>query len=244
MAKTIQLSGDLTISAGGCAVPGADAILLGIGAPGCPGQVFYETCLRSGQQQINTGAVLGNQFVDLDCLDGLTGIELLYIRSTAPVQLRIDPTRPEVASLVAVPAIGLAAGVLAVTVRAEDATEYSAAVDFSTTPAANAAAVANALNGALGAVGAVTPPDGPIVRIGAGGALTVTAPGIGPLSRATLTDAGTILGGTVTADGTSTDEEPFSGLLVKEFRRAPNAPTKIQISGQASIDVMGAGRSS
>jgi len=247
MSKTVEIAGTLTCSDGCCTggqFSSPNAIDLGLGPKGCASALFYQSAIRQDGVQVQTQGVVGDQFVDLDCLDGFDSIELLYLRSSAPVQLRLSPTRPEAVSVGAVPPTGFAAGVLGVRVRDEVGVEYLATVDFSVTPAADRAAVVAALNGALGALGTPTPPGAPVVALNADNGLTVTSPGLGPLSLAELQDAGPILGGTVTQQGAGFDEHPRTGLQVYEFERSPNAPTKIQISGTAVVDIFAAGRTS
>jgi hypothetical protein len=193
---------------------------------------------------IATAGLVGAVFVDVPGLDQFTAIEFLRLVSTARVRLRVNPTRPQLTGATAIPAGGVVAGSATFTVTDSVGTQYTATVTF--TGATNTPAlVMGAINGALAAVGAPVPTGGQIARL-SGTTLQIVNPGIGPSAFVELAAGapvdlglGVIL---VRATGTAQDLPDTEGIVVLQFPRSPNAPTKIQVSGVATLDIVAAGR--
>jgi hypothetical protein len=245
--KTVSIRGSVGIG-GDCGCGGSSGgpgLLLGL-LGSCGDGLLYETAISAPGVALATVGSLGQNWADVGLLDSFTSIELLALKSSAKIRLRIDPTRPALTGSISLPSGGVTSGAATFTVTDETGEEFTAAVTFSgstTTPEL----VVAAINAAFGAAGTPQPPDTTIASLD-DDFLVLTSPGLGPLASVQL-DAGAPadLGlGTaaVTEEGTSFDEFDIEGLFVKQFPRYPGAPTKIQVSGTASIDFVVAGRTS
>jgi len=251
MSKTVSLHGNITVVDGAGCGCSSDQITkpMGLGPAGsmsggcCTGGLTYDEA-AAVSVTIATVGNPGAQWVDIKALDQFTSIEFLRVVSSARIRLRINPTRPQITGVATVPPGGVTAGSATFTVTDATGVQYTAAVAFSgatNTPSL----VVGAINAALAGAGAPFPPDGQIARLVAG-VLVLVSPGIGPAAFVRLAAGapvdlglGTIL---VTVSGTSSDQPDTEGLVILQFPRSPNAPTKVQVSGTATVDIVAAGR--
>jgi hypothetical protein len=249
--KTVTLQGNITVVDGaGCGCSsGQITSPLGLGPPGsmsggcCTGGLVYDEA-AAVSVTIATVGLPGAQWVDIKALDQFTSIEFLRLVSSARIRLRINPTRPQLTGTTPIPGGGVVAGAATFTVTDSVGVQYAATVVFSgatNTPAL----VVGAINAALAGAGAPFPPDGQIARL-VGGTLVIVSPGIGPAAFVQLAAGapvdlglGIIL---IRVSGTSSDMADTEGLVILQFPRSPNAPTKVQVSGTATIDIVAAGR--
>ena len=249
--KTVSIHGTMTIGDGaGCGCSSDQTTKpLGLGPAGsmsggcCTGGMTYDEAATFSTSIATIGAV-GAAFVDLPALNAFTAIEFLRLVSSARVRLRINPTRPQMTGVSPIPPTGVL-GAATLTVTDSVGTQYTATITFNfltDTPAT----VAGAINAGLAAAGAPFPPDGQIARLSGTGAIVLVNPGIGPaafLELAAGAPADLGLGvALVRVQGTASDLPDTEGLVILQFPRAPNAPTKIQVSGTATLDIVAAGR--
>lgn len=249
MSTNLSLRGQLAIG-GTCGCSGGDSTVrelkLGGASCGCcgGGSLSYDAVIPGDGLVVSTPGLIGQNFVDLPLLDSFTAIEFLRVEASAKVRLRFNPTRPQIVGTVALPVGGVTAGAATITATRSDGATIPVTVVFSgatNTPAL----VVSAINAAFGAAGAPQPPDGPIARL-SGSFLALVNPAIGPQASIALAAGAPVdLGLGVVAvlvEGTSSDTPDFEGLYLSQFPRSPNAPTKVQVSGVATLDIVVAGR--
>ena len=247
MTDSIAIRGSLIRSPGpscGCAACQATSIGLGSSGACCDAGLAYDKSAEFSWSVATAGAI-GQAYADIPGLGQFTAIEFLYLVASAPVRLRLNPTRPQLVATAAIPGGGVVAGAATIIVTDATGVQYTATVTF-TAGTSTPALVVGAINGALAAAGAPFPPDGQIARLGTGGLLAIVNPGIGPATFVDLAvgaPSGLGLGTAhVVDEGTAQDMPPVEGLVVLQFPRSPNAPAKIQVSGVASLDIIAAGR--
>jgi hypothetical protein len=239
MTKQIEVTGSLSIYGDCCGGSGGGQTTkqLGLGAPGCASSQQYQAAV-SECIELNTG-VPGSAGVDIHCLDALTAIYLLYLRTSQHVVLR----------LYAVPASAVGNGGAYPTGFAGGETLITTIDGTVVTTTFTAAAqllidVINEINASMALAGIATPRasaengqlriDG--VETGASGTLSFAGTGaaqlgMDPGSNPTIVDA----------QGQDIDVQ---GLYISEFpRTGSNAPTAAQISGTATVEVVAAGDS-
>lgn len=240
----VQISGSVIASDScssncGAGVGGNQAVfMLGDSACGVCTQ-HYQSVVSSQQAlQVLTTGLPGAEYVDLDILDGFTGIELLVARASAKLFLRIGA---DVARTLGV------GGTFPTTFGGGETLTLdidglgSFLVTF-TAAAQLAADVANEINAAAALSGLATPravvaTSGQLelqsVLTGAEGSVEV----VGGTALATLgLTAGTSVGAGA--------DIPIQGDVLLEFPRDTSAPARIQVSGQGSITVLAGGRTS
>lgn len=234
MARIVDVNGSLTVNGSGCPVGSASQLVreLSLGRAGCGGSQQYESVVSAMITLDSTEAE------DLDCLDELTAIELLYLKSSAVMTLRVD----------ALPASGLGVGASYPTGFSGGETLVSVIDGTTITTTFSATSqtlvqVINQVNAAFALEGFVTPRADSVngqLRIqgvetavdGQNGIVSFSGTGAAALgfSSPTIT----------TAQG---KDLKIYGTYLHEFPRAPEAPTKIQAFGSAVIDLVAAGRS-
>lgn len=230
---------------GGCSSGDQATQQLGLGGAGCcDGGLTYDAVIPGDGLVVATAGLIGQNFVDLPIFDSFTAIEFLKVKSSSKVRFRFNPTRPTLTGSAPLPVGGVTAGSAVITATKSDGTTIPVTVNFSGASNMPALVVA-AINAAFGAAGAPQPPDGPIARL-SGSTLVLVNPGIGPSASLAL-DAGAPadLGlGVVAVSvvGTSQDTPDIEGLALMQFPRSPGAPTKVQVSGTATLDLIVAGR--
>jgi hypothetical protein len=246
VSKTIAIRGSLLLSDGGCGGCSGDqttkTLSIGGSAVCCDGGQSYDQATSFSTSVATVGAV-GAAFADIPGLDGFSAVEFLRVTSSAKVRFRFSASRPQLQGA-ALPGAGVTSGAATITATDSTGTQFAATVTFSgatNTPAL----VVSAINAALAAAGAPFPPGGQIARLSGGGVLLV-CPGVGPSAYVELAAGapaalglGTVL---VRVTGTAQDMPDTEGLVVLQFPRSPGAPTKVQVSGVASLDIVAAGR--
>lgn len=245
--ETLSVRGTTAIGGAGCGCgdgSGATRELVLGGAGACASGLQYESAIAA-PVTVSTSGSVGQNWVDLPVADAFTAVEFLQVTSSARIRLRFNPTRPQIVGTVALPLTGVQTGTLNFTVTNDLGVASPVAVAF-TASQNTPAAVALAINVAVAAAGVQPPSDGPVARLSALNVLTLVNPGVGPLAVLTLAaGANALLGlGTVqvVVEGTVFEMPDTEGLVVLQFPRSPNAPTRVQVSGVASLDVVVAGR--
>lgn len=238
---SVQISGSVIASDScsvGCNTGGGQAVFsLGDTCGGC--SKSYESVVSTQQPlQILTAGVPGAAYVDLDILDGFTAIELLVLRTTSTLFLRIDADVARV--------LGVGGTFPTTFAGGEDLVlDIDGLGAFTTTFAGGdqtAAQVAARINAAAALAGLPTPR----VAVATSGQLELTSVLTGSQGSVEVvsgTGAAT-LGLTVgTTAGTGADV-PINGEALFEFPRDTSAPNRIQVSGQGTITILAGGRTS
>lgn len=235
MSAKVDIRGVLEATPDGCVTScgtvGAASKLIRSLDLGCSGGQYYESLISASVKLATSGSV-GDTFQDLDCLDELSAIEFLYVKSTGRIQLMIGA---EAATLLGSGANFPGLPTLSTTLVVDGA---SVPVTFEAGEDTVTEAV-NRINASAALVGLAP------IATAEGGQIRLTSPTLGSSSSltvpndATATAMGFDGGATDTGAGSVIDVE---GLLVYQPPRSPNAPTKIQASGQANLDIIAAGR--
>jgi hypothetical protein len=235
MSQVLDMNGTLTSSDSSCAVSGTTQLAkqLSLGSSGCTGGVFYEAVVSSSKI-INSATA-----IDLDCLDALTAIEFLYMKSASELTVRFD----------AIGVIALAVGGSYPTGFAGSETLTTVLDGVSVLTTFDAAdqsnvQVASRINAAMALNGFSTP----IVSVVNGqlrfdGVATAVNGSEGTItfSGATTTQLGLDNPTVTNAQG---KDIIINGNLIIEFPKYPNAPTKFQAYGSSvNVDIVAAGRS-
>jgi hypothetical protein len=233
MAGQLELTGTIQISGDDCSCAGAgDSLVKAIG-PDC--STGYQSVVATAKPlSVSTASGV---FVDLDLLDVLTSIEFLFLRSTAAITLRVGAGPAVLTGSGGTFPTSFAGGeTLDLTI---DGVSFTATFDAADQTAAQAAA---RINAAAALAGLATPRASVLssgqlqidsVLTGAEGGAAVT----GGTGAATLGFAGT-----PSAVGTGADV-PVQGTFLCEFPRTDDAPSRVQVSGVASVSVVAGGRS-
>lgn len=238
---SLLLRGSLDVGAGcggcgGCSGCGSDRTMRALGLR-CPGSSYYQSVVATGAPiRVQTTGAPGDEFVDLDLLADLIGVEFLYVKSDAPIVLRLDAEAARVVGSGGTFPTGFAGGeTLTLDV---DGTAVTATFQVGDQTAAQVVA---RINGACAIAGLPTPRasvsgtqvavDG--VLTGPEGNVDVT----GGTGAATLGLSG------ASAVGSGQDI-PVWGTFLAEFRTYPDSVSRVQVSGQASLSIVAAGRTS
>lgn len=239
MAKTISSNGTLTVTDSTCSSGAGQTtrnLSLGRGGDACSGEKSVGASVCS-QVTIDT-----LDFVDLDGLDALSEILFLYLRSSADATLRLYALPASALAVSGVFPTTFAGGeTLLVTI---DGVLVTVTFDVADQSAAQCAA---RINAALALAGYTTPlasvVSGQIQVLGV--ATKVGASGVGELSFAGTGAAqlGLDTGSSPTITQAAGQDTLISGLYMAEFPVTSGAPTKAQISGSATIDLVAGGRS-
>lgn len=238
----VQISGSLVATDScngvcGVGVGGNQAVfMLGDSACGVCTK-HYQSVVSSVQPlQVLTTGIPGAEFVDLDILDGFTGIELLAVTTTTKFFLRIGADVARVLGVGGTFPTTFAGGETAVI----DYDGLGSVTTTFTAAAQTAAQVAAEMNAAAALAVLATPrvtvaTSGELqiesVQTGAEGSVEVVS-GTG-LVLLGLT-AGTTLGGGA--------DLPVQGDALFEFPRDSDSPVRVQVSGQGTITVLAGGR--
>jgi len=228
----LQASGDGC----GCASPaGQDSATRRLSLRCSP--AYYQTIVETPSPiRVQTPGVPGASFVDLDVVANLIGIEFLQARTEGgPFVLCIDAGAAELTSdAITIPTGFVGGETMDVTIDQNPLVT----VTFQAGDQTLAQVVAR-INAAFALAGLPTP------RCEGLGLnqIVITAIECGPDSSVTVGPAPAIPFTTLAAAGNGTHLTVQGNLLV-EFPPWPDAPTRIQVSGQGSISVLAAGRSS
>lgn len=233
--KTIELEGVLSIGGDdcGCASDGENVTRRSL-ALRCS-QYYQAAQSTDVPVRVATLGAIGSAWVDMPCTGGLISIEFLMLKSTQPVRVRIGAAPAKVTGSGGVFPTGfVGAETLTLTI---DGVAVSVAFLSGDQTAAQVAARINAAAALAGltAPRCVVASSGQLeisgVLTGTQGSVNIT----GGTGRATLGLATGIV------YGSGADHDVY-GLFVNEFPSYPDAPSRIQISGQATISVVAAGR--
>lgn len=237
----IQISGALIASdsCGGCGSGvGGDQATFYIGDR-CGCTLHFESVISTQQPlQVLTSGLPGAEFVDLDVLDGFTRIELLALRTSAKLVLRIGAAEARVVGVGGTFPTGFGGGEtlqvdfdgLGTITVAFDAADQTAAQCAARINAAAALAglptprATVATSGQLALEGVETGVDGSVQIIGGSGLATLG------FSTGTTAGAGADI--------------PIDGESILRFPRDTSAPARVQVSGQGTISLMAGGRTS
>lgn len=234
---TLLLRGSLDVGSdcgggGGCG--GTDRTVRAL-ALRCPGSAYYQSVVATGAPlRVQTVGAIGAQYADLDLLLDFVGIEFLYIKADAPVSLRLNAASAVLAGAGGIFPTGFLGGeTLTLTI---DGVPVSVVFDVADQ---TAAAVVARINAACALAGLATPRAAVVsgqvqitgILTGAAGTVVVT----GGTGAATLG----LAGGSATGSGA---DVPVWGTFLAEFRPYPDAVTRVQVSGQANLTIVAAGR--
>lgn len=238
MTAQLTLKGSLT-TGGDCPAAcggGGDSTVIKLSSRCSPG--FYQSAVSTPVPLVvQTLGLPGVQFVDLDILDSLTAIEFLYVKSNARIVLRIGADEAVLSGTGATFPTGF--------VGAETLITNIDGISVTTTFLVGdqtAVQVVARINAACALAGLSTPrasvsqSTGQILIRG-------TATGASSFVQVTGGTGATILGfsGTPIAHGAGADVQ-LNGTFLIEFPVSPDAPTRIQVSGQATVQLEAAGR--
>lgn len=235
MAGQLELTGTITVDGDDCSCAGAgDSLVKSIG-PDC--STGYQTVVATAKPvSIATTGILGAEFVDLDLLDTLTRIEFLFLRSSAEIIARIGAVAAVMNGTGGVFPSSYSGGeTLLLTI---DTVSFTVTFLVGDQTAAQCAARINAAAALAGLATprAVVASSGQIdisgVLTGAAGGVAVTG-GTGAAA----------IGFTVSSEVGGGADVHIQGTFINEFPRSSNAPSRVQVSGVATVSVVAGGRS-
>lgn len=241
MSQSISIRGSITAGSGLCQSDGGVGQLVRqLGLGGCCGDgVSYSSVVVTAVQVATPGDV-GQNFAQLDALADLAEIELLYVQTSARVRFRIDARASTTLGVGGIYPTNFAGGE---TVDWTMDGMSPVTVTF-TSGDQSVEQVAARFNAAAALVGAPTPRV--TVQLGQ---LLFTSAKASPVaaesrnvltgSTPTLTRLG-LLAPTVTP-GKGGDVE-IVGMGLWQFPRSPIAPVRVDVSGNAKIEIIAAGR--
>lgn len=199
---------------------------------------IYESVV-SGAVRVNTGGAVGDAFVDLDLLEQFRGIEVLYLKSSSPMAVVVSRGAAELESDAGTFPTGFVGG----EAFSFEIDGVAVAGTFLVGDQSLAQVVAR-LNAAAALAGLPTP------RFAASGSNRIAISGVAAFDTAehpgrieVVSTPAEIPFSTVlaVADGSVTD---ILGTMLVEFPRYPNAPSTVQVSGNGSLTILAAGRTS
>jgi hypothetical protein len=240
---SLTLKGTLEVGGGACASScgSADRSLRSLALRCSTGQVFQTLVETAAPIRIATAGAVGASFVDLDLLGDLTSIEFLYMRSDAPILVRIGAAEPVLTgSAGTFPTLFAGGETLNLNFNG-----VAVSVAFLVTDQ-TAVQCAARINAACALAGLATPrasvlTTGQIQILGLGTGAASTLDVTGGTGAATLGFAGT------PSDTGEGADVPLHGTLLIEFPQAgttsPPPPSRVQVSGVAGIQIVAAGRS-
>lgn len=186
---------------------------------------------------ISTQGLPGTTFVDLDLLDSLTAIEFLYVKSDARIVLRIGAAEAVLSGTSATFPTGFVGG--ETLIANFDGTQVTTTFQVGDQLAAACAARINAACALAG----LSTPRATVNNSTGQLELRGTQTGTTAFVQVTGGTGATVLGfgGTPIARGAGADI-PVYGTFLIEFPAYQDAPSRIQVSGQATILLEAAGR--
>lgn len=234
--KQVQLTGQITVGGTVCpdpCAPGSSKIQ-GL-ALSCPGSTSFQCVVSTDVPcSIATAGLLGAEFDELPVTDALDDIELLYVRSNVLMRLRLGAAPAALVSTgLALPLGGGETLIFDVDGRPT--------VTVTFTAAATAAAVANEINAAAVLLGQPPP-----ASVNTAGALVLTGVLTGVDGSVNVTGGtgqvalGFASGANDAAVGAGSDVD-FNGIFLVEFGKNGGAVSRVQISGQGTVEVFAAG---
>jgi hypothetical protein len=230
----LQLQGALIVGgAGGCGCSsGADTKVVNL-ALACAAAFFGAVASTECAQAVSTAGALGDNWVELPVSEAVGGIQFAYVKTTAPVMLRIGAAPAELAGASGAFPTGFVGGeTFAFTVDG-----VAVATTF-TSGAQSALQVATQINQAAVGAGLAFLP----ASVQTNGQLMLRGLKTGSQGSVDITTANATVGypsASGFAEGEGQDI-PVSGLFLNQFDQL-TAPERIQISGVASVEVLLAG---
>ncbi len=196
----------------------------------------YQSAVQTDNPiQVQTTGAIGAEFIDLPILEQLTAIELLYVKTTAPLLLRIGADVARMTgtggtfALVGAETLNLEIDGIPVAVLFvagdDTAAEVSARINAACALAGLPTPRSSVVGGQLQIESVLTGDDGDVEVVSGTASATIG-----------LTNG-------AIAMGSGADVRVYGTMLV-EFDPYPNAPTRVQVSGQGQITVLAAGRTS
>lgn len=246
MSKLVEVNGTLTVQADtAVSGQGVDTKQLSLGPGGSSTGKRYYQAVISSQIDLATSGAVGAAFEALDAVQDLTRVELLQLRSSAEVMLRLYALPATALATAGSFPTGFSGGeTLVCTI---DGVAVTTTFDAADQTAAQCAA---RINAAMALAGIATPRctvvAGQLYLTGV--STKVESGGVGQLSF-TTTPGSTQLGFASAKNPTITDAQgqdvSVNGLAILEFpTTGSNLLTAIEVSGQATLEVLAAGRSS
>ena len=237
MSSSVTLNGVLEVGGDACVSScGGDDRLIYSLALKCGTAIYQSVVAVPKDLQIQTAGVIGSAFVDLDVLEDLLAIELLYLKSNAPMVVRVGAGPAVLTGTSGVFPTGFVGGeTFNVTIDG-----VPVAVTFLVGDQTAAQVVAR-INAAAALAGLATPR----ATVLSSGQIQITGILTGPQGTLAVTSGtgATQIGfaGTPSAVGTGADVQIY-GTLLLEFN-ASTAPARVQVSGVGSLKILAAGRS-
>lgn len=218
-------------SCGGCG--GADAVSvapfeIGFRGAGCAGETYQQA--RSGCVQVRTGTL---EFIRLPLTQDFSSIQLLALRTSGPVTLRLRGQGARVETAASFPTAMLAGQALAFTLDAIGvAMTFAAGED-------TASEVAARINSSAALAGLTYYPASVTTtgQVAIEGAVTGPTGALSAFSGAAAATLG--LSAFVGAQGAGSDIA-VDGLFIAQFPK-PGDLTRVEINGTASVSVLAAG---
>lgn len=237
--NSISLRGSLDVGLDPCCSSGCGAQDRTVRALGlrCSTQSYQSIVETGAPLRIQTLGAVGSDFVDLDVLESLAAIEFLYVKTDAPIELRIGAAAARVTGSGGVFPTGFAGGeTLTLTI---DTVPVSVAFLVGDQTAAQVAA---RINGACALAGLPTPR----ASVATSGQLQIDGVETGTEGAVAITGGtgGAALGLSGRSALGSGADVPVWGMFLTEFGNYPNVPARIQVSGIASVSIVAAGRTS
>jgi hypothetical protein len=232
---TLSIGGDLC---GPCSPLGGGSSqnvrAISLGPCGIDGDYYQSVVTTGAALVIATAGAIGDTFEDLDLLEDLTAIEMLYVKTRGPLILRVGAAAARILGSGGTFPTGFAGGeTLNVDIDGTSVPVVFAVGDQS------AAAVVARINAAAALVGLPTPrasvhANGQVqidgVLTGPQGSVEVT----GGTGAATLGLSGS------EAVGSGSDFR-INGLALLQFDKAA-PPSRVQVSGSGTLELVAAGR--
>lgn len=244
MSKRITASGKLTIQSDTTVTgQGADSRQLTLGPGGAStGERFVEETASNAPEVATTGDP-GDAFESLSAVDSLSEVQMLYVRTNAQIVLRLYALAATLQATAGSFPTGFGGGETStITI---DGTAVVVTFDVADQTAIQVAA---RINAAAALAGLVTPRASVVngqLKI-TGVSTAVASSGVGQITADTGAPSVT-LGLAPATSPTSVDAQgqdvTVDGLFISEFpRTGTRTLTKVQVSGQATLDVVAAGR--
>lgn len=242
MSGSLTLKGTLTVDAQGSAIgcpPSKmpDRHVVGLSFRDCLEKHFQSIVETAVPLRLQTSGSPGDAFEDLDLLADFTAIELLYLRSDSRIIARIDAAAARLVG---------SSGTFPTGFSGDETLDLEIdGTAFTTTFEAEDQSISEVIariNSAAALAGLATPRaeqdaatsqlaiEG--IETGSAGAVKVT----GGTGASTLGFADTP---SAVGDG---EDVPVFGTLLAELGREPDVPSRVQLSGNANITVVAAGR--
>ncbi len=217
---------------GGCDCAGGEGVSvapfeIGFRGAGCGGESYQVA--RSGSSRI---ATLALEYVPLPLTEGFSSIQLLAVRSSGPITLRLRGTGAKAVTAASFPTAMLAGQLLGFTIDGvavavafgvgeDTALEVAARINSAAALAGLTYYPAKVQAGQVAIEGALTGPSGALSAFSGSGAVTLG------------------LSAFVGAQGGGS-EVPVDGLFIAQFPRLGDL-TRVEVNGTASVSVLAAG---